>query len=181
MHVAPLSASAATEYRTLMLHAYEHAADAFTSTREERASEPESWWTKRIAGTDGLSVAFGAFQEGRLIGTVALEFSSKPKTRHRAQLIGMFVLESCRGLGAGKALVQAAINCAASRAGVLSMVLTVTEGNEAAIHLYLACGFKEFGLEPMAILTPSGYKAKLHMWRRLANHGDCESLICAEP
>jgi hypothetical protein len=30
-----------------MLRAYEVAADAFTSTPEERAAEPESWWVKR--------------------------------------------------------------------------------------------------------------------------------------
>ncbi|MGH6624419.1 MAG: GNAT family N-acetyltransferase [Burkholderiaceae bacterium] len=169
MRVTTLDPSAAAEYRELMLHAYERAADAFTSTREERANEPESWWAKRIASADGLGVAFGAYQEDRLIGTVALEFSAKPKTRHKAHLIGMFVLESCRGLGAGKALVQAAIECATSRPSVRSMILTVTEGNEAAIHLYRACGFLEFGKEPMAILTPSGYKAKLHMWRDLKN------------
>ena len=169
MRVITLNPSAVAEYRELMLHAYEQAADAFTSTREERANEPESWWASRIASADGLGVAFGAYHGDRLVGTVALEFSAKPKTRHKALLIGMFVLESCRGLGAGKALVQAALEFAASRPGVLSMILTVTEGNEAAIHLYRACGFQEFGKEPMAILTPSGYKAKLHMWRDLKN------------
>lgn len=169
MRVTALNPSAAPEYRDLMLHAYEQAADAFTSTREERANEPESWWANRMASADGTGVAFGAFHENRLVGTVALEFSTKPKTRHKAHLIGMFVLESCRGLGAGKALIRAAIEHATSRAGVLSMVLTVTEGNEAAVHLYRTCGFQEFGREPMAILTPSGYKAKLHMWRALTN------------
>ena len=42
--------------------------------------------------------------------------------------------------------------------------LSVTEGNEAAVKLYRSFGFETFGIEPMAILTPSGYKAKLHMW-----------------
>jgi hypothetical protein len=49
MRVTALNPSAAAEYRELMLHAYEQAADAFTSTREERANEPESWWANRIA------------------------------------------------------------------------------------------------------------------------------------
>jgi hypothetical protein len=47
MHVARLIAADAPRYRALMLHAYEVAADAFTSTPEERAAEPESWWVKR--------------------------------------------------------------------------------------------------------------------------------------
>jgi ribosomal protein S18 acetylase RimI-like enzyme len=41
--------------------------------------------------------------------------------------------------------------------------LTVTEGNEPAINLYQSVGFKVFGTEPMAILTPSGFKAKVYM------------------
>jgi hypothetical protein len=81
----------AGEYRTLMLEAYAEAPDAFTSTPEERAAEPESWWVKRIADSSGLSAAFGAYIEGSLVGTAALEFSAKPKTRHKALLIGMYV------------------------------------------------------------------------------------------
>lgn len=151
-----------------MLHAYAAAADAFTSTPEERAAEPESWWIARIADPKGLSQAFGAFVADELIGTVTVEFSAKPKTRHKALLIGMFVHESTRGLGAGKALVHAALAAAAERPGVQVVTLTVTEGNAPAIALYEACGFKTFGIEPMAIATPQGFKAKVHMWLRLS-------------
>ncbi|NRF67480.1 GNAT family N-acetyltransferase [Aquincola sp. S2] len=167
MHVARLTAADAPEYRRLMLHAYEQAADSFTSTAEERAAEPESWWADRIAAPDGKGVAFGAFHEGKLVGTVAVEFSKKPKTLHKAQLIGMFVVDEVRGLGAGKALVQAAIEHARSRPEVAVMTLTVTEGNEPAVNLYASCGFEAFGTEPMAMLTPSGFKSKVHMWRKL--------------
>ena len=40
MRIAPLTASDAPQYRELMLEAYVQAADAFTSTAEERANEP---------------------------------------------------------------------------------------------------------------------------------------------
>lgn len=79
----------------------------------------------------------------------------------------MYVLDSHRGLGAGKALVHAAIECVRSRPGLEVIGLTVTEGNERARRLYRACGFEEFGAEPMAMLTSTGYKAKIHMWRRV--------------
>jgi ribosomal protein S18 acetylase RimI-like enzyme len=164
MHVAALSASDVARYRELMLHAYAAAPDAFVATPEERAAEPESWWLRRAVDPTGLSVAFGAFHEGNLVGTVTLEFSARPKTRHKAQLIGMFVHESCRGLGAGAALVQAALACARARREVRVITLTVTEGNAPAIGLYGRCGFRAFGTEPMAIATPEGYQAKVHMW-----------------
>ena len=167
MHVALLVASDAQRYRALMLHAYAAAADAFTSTPEERAADPESWWVSRIADAKGLSQAYGAFDNGELVGTVTIEFAAKPKTRHKAHLIGMFVSEAARGLGAGRALVNAALAAARSRSGVLVVTLTVTEGNLPAIHLYQSCGFNTFGIEPMAIATPSGFKSKVHMWLSL--------------
>ena len=48
------------------------------------------------------------------------------------------------------------------------MQLEVTEGNEPAVSLYHEHGFMPYGLEPMAVLTPTGFKSKIHMWLRLA-------------
>lgn len=47
--VVPLRAADAPAYRALMLHAYESAADAFTSTPQERAAAPLSWWLEPMA------------------------------------------------------------------------------------------------------------------------------------
>jgi GNAT superfamily N-acetyltransferase len=170
MHVERLAASDVARYRALMLHAYAAAPDAFTSTAEERAAEPDSWWLRRIADHSGESLAFGAFHDGQLVGTVTVEFATKPKTRHKAKLIGMFVHESCRGLGAGAKLVEAALAAARARE-VCVITLTVTQGNAPAVSLYERCGFRQFGVEPMAIATPEGYKSKIHMWLPLREPG----------
>ena len=171
MRISPLTPADLSHYRALMLHAYDAAADAFTSTAAERATEPDAWWLKRIADPQGLSVAFGAFggDDGdALVGTVTVEFSAKPKTRHKALVIGMFVHATARHRGAGRALLQAALDAARARPGVFVVTLTVTEGNTAAVSLYEACGFGAFGVEPMAIATPDGYKGKVHMVLQLA-------------
>jgi GNAT superfamily N-acetyltransferase len=99
MHFAALSASDAGSYKALMLHGYEHAADAFTSTPEERAKEPDEWWVARLDNPGNLTVAFGAFDERDLVGTVAVEFSAKPKTRHKALVVAMYVLPQYRSKG----------------------------------------------------------------------------------
>jgi RimJ/RimL family protein N-acetyltransferase len=163
MHIAPLTAEDVLPYRDLMLEAYELAADAFTSTAEERRAEPMSWWIDRIAGASGLTASFGAFQDQHLVGTVALEFSTKPKTRHSALVIGMYVRPAARRHGAGALLMQAALAAALARPGLQVLRLTVTEGNEAAIRLYESIGFCAWGVEPHAIRTPTGYKGKVHM------------------
>ena len=171
MHVARLQPSDVRQYRELMLQAYELAADAFTSTAAERATEPESFWVKRISDPTGLSAALGAFNGEALVGTVALECSARPKTRHKGLVIGMYTSPSVRGLGVGRALLEAIVKEARDREGLLMLTLTVTEGNEPAINLYRSVGFETFGIEPMAIRTSSGFKAKVHMALRL-QHSD---------
>ena len=167
MKVKPLRADHAAQYRELMLHGYRHAPDAFTSTPEERAAMPLSWWVERAADPAGKSIAFGAFEDEQLIGTVAIEFSSKPKTMHKAHLIGMYVLEQWRGKGAGRQLVNHAIEYVKVESSISVITLTVTEDNTGAIKLYERAGFQVFGIEPMAILTPSGFKGKVHMWQKV--------------
>lgn len=169
MQVIRLTAEHASPYRDLMLHGYAHAPDAFTSTPEERATFPLSWWAKRVADPESKSVAFGVFSGEHLVGTVALEFSSKPKTKHKAHLIGMYVLESYRGKGIGRQLILAAVEFTLAKPETSVIALTVTEGNASAIALYESAGFVAFGVEPMAVLTAGGYKGKVHMWREVTH------------
>jgi ribosomal protein S18 acetylase RimI-like enzyme len=168
MHIRPLTASDALGYRELMLEAYVLAPDAFTTTAEERANEPESWWVRRIGHPQGLQVSFAADMENWLVGTVALEYGAKSKTRHGALLIGMYVRQHARGKGVGRLLLDAALSHASARAGVQVVTLTVTEGNQHAIGLYERAGFVAWGTQPLAIATPSGLKGKVHMSHTLS-------------
>lgn len=163
MHVSTLDHSHLAAYRELMLEAYEQAPDAFTTTAEERRREPESWWLKRIGSDSGSATSFGAWESENLVGTVAIEYASKPKTRHSALVLGMYVQPAHRSKGAGSSLMAAAIAAASARPGVLALALTLTEGNEPALRLYRSLGFEVWGIEPNAIRTESGLKGKIHM------------------
>ena len=163
MHVCALSAFQVPAYRELMLEAYEHAADAFTTTAAERQAEPETWWAKRIGSSSGTATAFGAWDGGQLVGTVAIEYYTKPKMRHSALVLGMYVTPSHRGRGCGRLLMEAAVAAAQARPEILVLTLTLTEGNEQALRLYQALGFSVWGVEPLAIRTESGIKGKVHM------------------
>ena len=72
-----------------------------------------------------MSAAFGAFNDQELVGTVALEFSAKPKTKHKALVIGMYVSPVATGKGAGHALLEAVVEYARARPGILLLTLTV--------------------------------------------------------
>ncbi|MFO1269258.1 MAG: GNAT family N-acetyltransferase [Rubrivivax sp.] len=131
---------------------------------EERAAEPHTWWVNRVANPSGLTVGFGAFEGTQLAGVVALEFSAKPKTRHKALVVGMYVMPAWRGKGLARALMQEAISHARARGGISVIQLEVTEGNREATALYESLGFQSYGVEPMAVLTAPGYRSKVHMW-----------------
>jgi RimJ/RimL family protein N-acetyltransferase len=163
MRISTLTPADVVAYRTLMLEAYEQAPDAFTITAAEREAEPESWWIKRIGSPDGLATSFGAWKGSSLVGTVALEYSAKPKTRHSALVLGMYVQPQERGKGVGLALLNAAIAAASARPDILCLNLTLTEGNTPALRLYRSVGFVDWGTQPQAIRTESGLKGKVHM------------------
>jgi ribosomal protein S18 acetylase RimI-like enzyme len=140
-------------YRELMLRAYSERGDAFTSTALERSAKPLTWWHDRVVHPQNLSVGFGAFlqsaettdltAQSKLVGSVAIEFSERTKTLHKADLVGMYVAPQARGLGAGRGLVKAVIDYVKARKNIRSVVLTATQGNDAAITLYKSMGFEQ--------------------------------------
>jgi GNAT superfamily N-acetyltransferase len=151
-----------------MLEAYAHHPDLFTSSVEERAALPLSWWEARLSeATTASEIVFGSFVDDELVGVAGLAFEHREKTKHKATLFGMYVRNSCRQLGLGGQLVDQVMACAKSCAGVMLVQLTVTDGNHAAQALYEQKGFVPFGLEPYAVAVGSGFVSKVHMWCRL--------------
>jgi len=168
MQISQLTPADAMAYKALMLHAYEHAADSFTSTPQERALEADSWWLRRIDNPSGLTWVWGAFADAELVGTVTVEYTAKTKTRHKGLIVAMFVRESFRGQGLARKLMCAAIEHGIERQGLRVLQLEVTQGNAHAEQLYQSLGFEPFGVEPMAVWTSEGYRSKVHMWLDLA-------------
>ena len=83
----------------------------------------------------------------------------KEKTRHRAEF-GISVDKDFWGLGIGRALTEACIECARA-AGYLQMELEVVAENEKALSLYRSLGFVEYGR------NPRGFRSRLTGWQEL--------------
>ena len=82
---------------------------------------------------------------------------TRDKLRHRAEF-GISVLRAYWGLGLGRALTEACIQCA-KEAGYEQLELTVVAENERAIALYRKAGFVEFGRNPRGFRSrTSGYQ-----------------------
>lgn len=135
--------------------------EAFTSDAEtERGRAPETYLA-RVAGP-GAAWPFTlcAWHGSALAGAITCEREARIKTRHIGHIVGMMVAAEARGIGVGGALLDACISrCRASREVEL-LTLSVTSGNEAAVHLYERAGFQRYGRLERAIRVGSRYHAK---------------------
>ncbi|WP_122664313.1 GNAT family N-acetyltransferase [Pseudomonas viridiflava] len=166
--VERLRARHAAAYRELMLEAYTRHPEAFTSSPEERAALPLSWWEHRLdEAEDAGQVVFGILDGETVLGAVGLTFSSRQRARHKVLLFGMYVVAEQQGKGYGQTLLKAALDYARNRPDALLVQLTVSEDNPSARRLYEHNGFESFGLEPLAVATGTGFISKVHMWRAL--------------
>lgn len=158
----------AATYRALMLHAYAAHPHAFTSTAEERAALPLTWWESRLSDAeDAEEVVLAVTEDQTILGVAGLAFNNRTKARHKVSLFGMYVAPDQQNKGLGHALVSAALEYAASRPHALLVQLTVSENNPAAIGLYQRSGFASFGVEPWAVAIDDGFISKVHMSRLL--------------
>lgn len=105
--------------------------------------------------------------DGKIAGTAGIEaVGCKHKVKHRAEF-GISVLREYWGIGLGKALTKACIQCARD-AGYVQLELNVVAGNERAISLYRDMGFVEFGRNPRGFNSrESGFQELVYMLLRL--------------
>ncbi len=98
--------------------------------------------------------------DGRVAGSAGIGcVGRKEKIRHRAEF-GISVDRAYWGLGIGRALTKACIECA-KEAGYAQLELEVVADNTKAIELYKSVGFVEYGR------NPGGFRSRLSGWQEL--------------
>ncbi|MBP5157934.1 MAG: GNAT family N-acetyltransferase, partial [Treponema sp.] len=104
-----------------------------------------------------------AFVDGKVAGMAGIEaVGAKYKLKHRAEF-GISILREYWGLGLGKALTNACIQCA-REAGYAQLELNVVAENERAVSLYKGVGFEEFGRNPRGFNSrTSGFQELVYM------------------
>lgn len=87
---------------------------------------------------------------------------SRRKVAHRARF-GISVLKDYWGMGIGRVLMEASIDCA-RQAGYTQLELEVVADNERAVALYRCAGFEEYGRNPRGYRSTSvGYQELVYM------------------
>lgn len=119
----------------------------FLKTMEESQNEIEI-----IAVIDGVVVGTAGFHS----------MGNKFKVKHRADF-GIAIAKEYWGLGIGKALTEACIQCA-REAGYTQLELEVVADNESAVAMYERAGFVEFGRNPRGFNSRhTGYQEVISM------------------
>ena len=125
-------------------------------------SEQEAQFLKEKAISPN-EIELVAIVDGKIAGTAGIEsVGEKYKVKHRAEF-GIGILKEYWGLGLGKALTKACIQCAID-AGYEQLELNVIAENERALSLYRSLGFIEYGRNPRGFNSKiSGYQELVYM------------------
>jgi ribosomal protein S18 acetylase RimI-like enzyme len=127
------------DYRNLRLEALRSDPSTFGSSFEEEEALAEDEWKRRIQ-----NVLF-AVSEDMLIGMVVCAFNDRPKTKHVAEIFGVYVSADHRGKGVGTMLLERALSLIRKNKGVVKVKLAVNPEQRAAVKLYKKAGFVVMG------------------------------------
>ena len=137
-----------------------HGETEFLTTYPEEVTftlEQEENYLKQKEESD-RDAALLAEVEGEIAGTAGINsINAAEKTRHRASF-GISIAKAWWGLGIGRALTEACIECARA-AGYLQLELEVVAGNRRAEELYKSIGFVEYGR------NPKGFRSRNSGWQ----------------
>ncbi|MBR5343593.1 MAG: GNAT family N-acetyltransferase [Oscillospiraceae bacterium] len=135
--------------------------DYLTTYPDETEHAPEKVAARLAAGAESAAdIEILAVVDGKLAGSAGIGLlRDRDKTRHRAEF-GISVLRDYWGLGIGRALTAACIDCA-EEAGYLQLELEAVSENAAALHLYEKYGFVEYGR------NPRGFRNRAGKWQEL--------------
>lgn len=147
--IRPIQAHEWATYRDLRLRALRDAPDAFGSNFAAESMRSDEAWAQRIlaATTSGKDCPLFAFDGKQVCGLIWCKLSTDDALR--ADLYQMWVAPEARGRGAGRALLEAALDWARKKA-CRQVHLGVTAADSPALRLYQSHGFRALGpLEPL--------------------------------
>ncbi|EPL9568252.1 N-acetyltransferase family protein [Providencia rettgeri] len=147
----------AQDFRDIRLSALKESPEMFGSTYacEEKLSIEVFEARLRDA------MVFGAYIDKEIVGLSVLKQDGGPKDAHKAYLSGVFVAPEQRGHGIAEKLLLAVKRYANEH--MEQIMLTVVDGNKAAISLYEKHGFKIYGVEPRALKEGTEYRDEILM------------------
>jgi|SRR5580693_503512 ribosomal protein S18 acetylase RimI-like enzyme len=160
----------------LRLQALEHHPQAFGESADEHRTLSVETLAARLGSSSLDNFVLGAFIDNEpgpppssagivaprvskgtgdanmgLLGTAGFFRNQTLKRKHKGKVWGMYVADSARGKGLGRALLLALLDRVRQIPDIEEVQLSVAVSQEAARRLYASLGFKSYGLERGAL------------------------------
>jgi RimJ/RimL family protein N-acetyltransferase len=135
----------AGSYRLVRLESLKNFPDSFGSTYAEESITPRLKFETLIEQSSVNSFMFGAFCEGQLIGITGFHRAERRKTRHRGEIVQVYVDPKYRGQKVGENLVRMVVENAFEIEGIEQLELSVVANNSSATSIYKKLGFEIYG------------------------------------
>ncbi|QEC68970.1 N-acetyltransferase [Panacibacter ginsenosidivorans] len=134
------------EYRRIRINCLEQYPNNFGTTSQEERNSEVLKLDNSISQPDSYNFTIGAFNTDKtLIGICGFLAETRQKTKHRGEVVQMFVDPNYKGQGVGQILLQKTIDKAFSSELIEQIILSAVFENEKAVKLYKRAGFVEYG------------------------------------
>ena len=141
----------AAAFWQLRLQALHQDPQAFGESEDEHRATPVETVAARLQAASLENFVLGAFVDGQLVGAAGFFRNQTLKRRHKGRVWGMYVADSARGQGIGRALLLALLERAREIPDLEEVLLSVAASQVAAQKLYASVGFESYGLERRAL------------------------------
>lgn len=155
IEIVDLPAERWEDFRSLRLKALRSDPTAFGSSFEEEELFTEEEWKRRIRNT------IFALSNDRPVGMIVY-VSDRTKTRHVAEIFGVYVEAEYRGRGIGRRLLEEAQSRIRKERNIVKVKLAVNSEQRVAVKLYRNAGFVVAG-KLKELKTGRGYFDELIM------------------
>jgi RimJ/RimL family protein N-acetyltransferase len=146
----------ASNFRALRLEALQDSPTAFAMDYQKSSLHPLKYWEETLAMDDHESAIFFAQHDQQLIGNAGIARGRSAKTRHAADIWGVYVTPQWRGLHIAEQLIHSCNDWAKAREIVI-LRLAVVATNTSAIRCYERLGFVRYGTEPLSLYYEGTY------------------------
>lgn len=133
-------------YRQARLDSLKNFPDAYGSLHAEEAAMPKLKFEPILEQDSDEGFIVGAFCGDELVGIVGFLRDRRHKTRHRGDIVQVYVDPAYRGQGIGEQLLREVVDIAFRMDGIEQLHLGVVSENLSAIRLYEKMGFEAYGI-----------------------------------
>lgn len=133
-------------YRQVHLESLKTFPENFGTLHEDQASVTKLQFETFIETDSEDNFIFGAFSGDRLIGIAGFKRGDRLKTRHRGEVVQVFVNPEFHGNGIGESLLRLIVDAAFALEGIESLELSAVASNSSARRLYEKLGFETYGI-----------------------------------